>query len=93
METSLYETIKWFYEYNKYLTNTHYNEEANFYTWLLKHSKYIKDYDMLIKVYDMFNLDNYESILNRWRENAIEERKIDVEQLQNIMASEGFVFI
>ena len=34
------------------------NENATFYNWLLNNTNYVRDYDMLIKIYDMFDLTN-----------------------------------
>jgi hypothetical protein len=55
-ETSLTETIKWFYEFKKYC----FNQKCimDFYEWLCKYTKYIKDYDNLMKTYEMFQLTN-----------------------------------
>jgi hypothetical protein len=55
-ETSLTETIKWFYEFKKYCFNQ--KCSADFYDWLYKYTKYIKDYDNLLKTYQMFQLTN-----------------------------------
>jgi hypothetical protein len=55
-ETSLTETIKWFYEFKKYCFNQ--KCSMDFYEWLCKYTKYIKDYDNLLKTYQMFQLAN-----------------------------------
>jgi hypothetical protein len=55
-ETCLAETIKWFYEFKKYCFNQ--KCSLDFYEWLYKYTKYIKDYDNLLKTYQMFQLTN-----------------------------------
>jgi len=55
-ETCLAETIKWFYEFKKYCFNQ--KCSLDFYEWLYKYTKYIKDYDNLLKIYQMFQLTN-----------------------------------
>jgi hypothetical protein len=55
-ETCLAETIKWYYEFKKYCFNQ--KCSLDFYEWLYKYTKYIKDYDNLLKTYQMFQLIN-----------------------------------
>ena len=70
-ETSLTETIKWFYEFKKYCFNQ--KCSVDFYEWLYKYTKYIKDYDNLLKTYQMFQLTNN----NNWKqlENIVFDKK------------------
>jgi flap endonuclease-1 len=49
---SLHETLKWYGEYRKWCIIRH--SEMDFYDWLLRHTKYIQDYNKLQKVYGMF---------------------------------------
>jgi flap endonuclease-1 len=59
---NLYETLKWYQEYCKDTgKQTHYKQRyvsqaggSMFYPWLVKHTKYIRDYDQLMKIYRMF---------------------------------------
>jgi flap endonuclease-1 len=62
-QVSLHETMKWYYEYKKYLnTRRQWDKRVtdrgqpaiDFYTWLLKYTKYIQDYPKLMHVYEMF---------------------------------------
>ena len=50
---SLHETLKWYQEYRKYCI--HKNVEIDFYDWLCRHTKYIKDYTKLMEVYHLFD--------------------------------------
>lgn len=49
---SLDRTVTWFVEYKKYIRNN--QSRCDFYTWLCKHTTYIKDYDGLMKTYSLF---------------------------------------
>jgi hypothetical protein len=75
-ETSLDETIKWFYEYRKYCSQN--KPRMKFYDWLYKYTKYIKDYDNLLKTYDMFQITN-NKYLKHW-ENIATDKNNDVSQ-------------
>lgn len=91
METSLYETMKLFNEYNKFIYKDN-NENVNkieFYEWLITKTKYIKDYDTLKKVYNMFLIDNYNFNNIEIKEN---NKEINMEKLQKILEKEGFIF-
>jgi len=55
-DTCLSETIKWFHEFKKYCF--HKKSTMDFYDWLFKYTKYIKDYDNLLKTYEIFQLKN-----------------------------------
>lgn len=89
METSLYNTMKWYQEYNKYLFQNK-GLSIDFYDWLSLNTEYIKDMKMLLKTYDMFLLENYD-----FSDLHIEKREkdIDREKLKTIMEKEGFIFI
>ena len=90
MDTNLYETIKWYYEYTKYLNNRKEKEKEGFYPWLHTHTKYIKDYDELIKIRNMFILNDAESMPN---EPILEEKIESREKIEEIMSKEGFIFV
>lgn len=59
-ENNLYNTIKWFYEYQKYINvfnkknKNIIDEPLNFRSWLYKNTKYISDIDLINKIYNMF---------------------------------------
>jgi hypothetical protein len=74
-ETSLAETIKWFYEYRKYCTKSQKQVIMSFYEWLYKYTKYIKDYDNLLKTYEMFQITN-NKYLNHLENIAIDKNNI-----------------
>lgn len=48
----LHETLKWYYDYRKFIIQR--NVEIDFYDWLCRYTKYIKDYKKLMETYHMF---------------------------------------
>jgi len=95
--TSLKETIKWFHKYNKYLLDC--SEEKNgakkpfeFYVWLVKTTKYITDYSVLLKIYKMFIIDNeFQEIEDKMKNHVV--KSVDALRLKTILKNEGFVFL
>jgi flap endonuclease-1 len=53
--TSLKETIRWYYQYNKYRCD-YAAPKDDFYTWLHKNTKYITNYNHLLQIENMFRL-------------------------------------
>lgn len=51
---SLHETMKWYYEYRRDCTRR--GVKQDFYYWLTRNTKYIRDYTQLTKVYEMFDV-------------------------------------
>lgn len=81
-ETSLYETIKWYYKYKEAGKN------ANFYEWLFQNSSYVKNQEMLLKVYSMFLLhDDYHF------DYTSKNTEKNMEKIKEIMEKEGFIFV
>jgi hypothetical protein len=87
--TSLKETINWYYEYVKYASNC--SKPFGFYVWLIKYTKYITDYKKLLEIYQIFQFNNNTELEN-WQNIEIIEKQINMEDLQLIMEKEGFVF-
>jgi XPG I-region/XPG N-terminal domain len=87
--TSLNETIKWYYEYNKYYLNS--ENPYGFYVWLIKNTKYITDYKRLLNTYQIFQFSNNDEFEN-WKNIEINEMPINENALKEIMGKEGFVF-
>ncbi len=101
-KTNLDETIKWYYEYQKYIYNmsrycqknvTH--TEYSFFEWLNKNTKYIDDYGKLIKTYDMFifydfmDVRQYDEIIEKNQNLTI--RDINMAKLYEILREDGFI--
>lgn len=92
-ETSLNETIKWYYEYMKYTEKEIKNNKQpyGFYVWLIKNTKYIKNYEALLRTYQLFKMDNNECMDKFKIENVVSN--INFEKLYNVMEKEGFLFV
>jgi 5'-3' exonuclease len=93
-QTSLKETIRWYYEYMKYRDKTDANlvdKMLGFYVWLVKNTKYITDYKALLNTCKMFSCNNCDE-LEKWRTVEIQYRLPNQEQIRKIMEPEGFIF-
>ena len=85
---NLYQTIKYFRKYqnkNKDLNNT-------FYNWLSNDTNYITDYELLIKINDMFNILN-ECKLDVFKKIKIINGPINQSLIKEIMMEEDFIFL
>jgi len=100
--TSLVETMKWFKEYKKYCwlfyNNDNYDVNSDikpltFYVWLVKNTKYIKDYAKLLKTFKLFQLSSYNNELADWNNIQIPNKPVDMDKLKQILDKEGFVFM
>jgi len=84
--TSLHETMKWFHQYKKECIS---DGQQSFYNWLLKFTKYIRNYDDLIIVDNMFNIDENDSDL---ASREVKMFTMNNKVLQSILATDGFIF-
>ena len=84
--TSLHETMKWFYQYKKECIS---DGRQSFYNWLLKFTKYIRNYDDLIIVDNMFNIDENDSDL---ASREVKMFTMNNKALQRILSTDGFIF-
>jgi len=83
---TLYETINLFYKYK----NENVNNNIEFYEWIKNNSDYITDYELLKNVYDIFDLKN--TNLTIFENIKIINGPIDIENIKNILKTDGFVF-
>lgn len=92
--TSLTETINWFYEYKKYcnIQKNNNSKQLEFYVWLVKNTKYVGDFTKLLRTYQLFQIENNDD-LKQWDNLVIEPREQDIEKLKKIMNVEGFLFV
>jgi len=88
--TCLHETIKWYYEYMKYVKKT--DNPYGFYVWLLKNTKYIIDYGRLLNTYKIFQFNNNMDLEN-WDNIEVVEKPMNKEMLKEIMGKDGFMFV
>jgi flap endonuclease-1 len=90
--TNLYETLKWHNQYNKYLLNCFQNDTKSntFYVWLFKNTKYIEDFNKLLRAYQLFTYQDNDLI--NWKNIEIVEKCEDLSKLRDVMGKEGFLF-
>jgi hypothetical protein len=82
--TCLNETIKWFYEYQKYASNR--DNPQGFYVWLYRNTKYIEDYLTLLRTLQLFQCSDEIP-------ESLPSKPIDMRALKQIMSKDGFVFM
>uniref|UniRef100_A0A6C0EP94 XPG N-terminal domain-containing protein n=1 Tax=viral metagenome TaxID=1070528 RepID=A0A6C0EP94_9ZZZZ len=82
---NLYKTLKYFKKYHKE------NKDIGFYEWLIQNSSYIDDYDLLIKIYNMFEISKNEN-LNIFENIQIRNGPIIYAYMKEILQSDGFIF-
>jgi flap endonuclease-1 len=83
--TSLKETINWFYEYKKQ------SSDIGFYDWLVKYTKYINDIESLNNIFNLFQIENHNE-LEAWKNIDITNKPVSEKRLREIMEKDGFVF-
>lgn len=87
-EVSLYETLRWYNEFNKNRKNIDISSNNAFYHWLHKNTKYIANMESLMNIHQMFDLIYIEEDLN-----IDVNKEYDSQCLKNIMTKYGFVFV
>lgn len=82
-KTSLKETIRWYYKYLDYYYRCKKENKIipTFYTWLVQNTKYITDYNNLLRIYQIFNNDD----LKEWDNMEIPDKKMDLLLINEIM--------
>lgn len=83
-------TLKQFNKYRKDKTNDKTN--SAFYDWLLEKTDYIKDYNMLLKIYDMFDLTKNHYNVKVFENIKIINGPIQKSDIYDILKTDGFVF-
>jgi 5'-3' exonuclease len=91
-EAGLYKTLSYFKKFHK--ENKKQKNNSDFYNWLLQNTDYIDDYDLLINIYNIFDLNNtinsHENI--RVFENIkITNGPIMKNELYSILEDDGFI--
>ena len=91
-EPGLYKTLSYFKKFHK--ENKKHKNNSDFYNWLLQNTDYIEDYDLLINIYNIFDLNNtinsHENI--RVFENIkITNGPIMKNELYSILENDGFI--
>ena len=83
---TLYITLKHFKKFHKEKSN------ISFYDWLLENTDYVENYDLLIKIYDMFDLNKNHYNVQIFKDIKIVNGPIIKNQLNDILKTDGFIF-
>jgi flap endonuclease-1 len=86
--TNLYQSLKIF---KKYYVDTKNKEKIDFYKWLINNN-YITDYDLLVKIYNMFDLSISNKNLNIFENIKIMNGPIIYNDIKTILETDGFIF-
>ena len=85
-ESSLYKTLAYFKKYHKE------NSVLGFYEWLRENTDYIQDYENLLNIYNLFELNQEHTHLTIFENIKIINGPIMKEDIRNIIKIEGFIF-
>ena len=85
-KNTLNNTLKIFKKYHKSKSN------LGFYDWLNENNNYIKDYDLLKKIYDMFDLSANHYNIKIFEKIKIINGEIMKDDIKNILKTDGFLF-
>jgi len=83
---SLHKTLSYF---KKYHNN---NKLISFYEWLLEKTDYINNYEELVKIYDIFDLDKDHQKIKHFENVKIINGPIMKDDVRKIIKREGFIF-
>ena len=84
---TLMKTLKYFKKYHKS------NSEMTFYEWLnINNEKIIKDYEILVKINDMFNLSKQHYNIKIFEKIKIINGPIMKNEIKEILKTDGFLF-
>jgi hypothetical protein len=86
-------TLKLFKKYLKDRKNTKNSSNDGFYNWLVLNTEYIEDYDLLTKIYDMFDLNNNKHVnIQAFDSIRIANGAIIKEDIREILKTDGFLY-
>ena len=86
--TNLYQSLKIF---KKYYLDTKNKEKIDFYKWLINNN-YITDYELLVKIYNMFDLSISNNNLTIFENIKIMNGPIIYNDIKTILKTDGFIF-
>jgi flap endonuclease-1 len=89
---TLYTTLKHFKKYHHNNKNNNNNNNIAFYNWLLNTTTYINDYELLIKIYDMFDLSKNYCDIKIFEDIRIANGPIIKQSIHEILKTDGFLF-
>ena len=89
--TRLHKTLKLFKKYhNDKIKNN--NQNLPFYDWLLEKTNYVEDYDLLVKIYKMFDLNENHEHMKVFENIRIINGPVYQDKINDILKKDGFLF-
>jgi len=85
-QLNLYNVLKLYKKYHKQKL------DIGFYEWLNETTDIIDDYELLIKIYEMFDLSHQHENLKVFENIRIANGIIDKEKMREILLTDGFIF-
>ena len=92
---NLYSTLKYFKKFFKAKMKQENNidqQNIEFYDWLICNTNYIKDLDLLQKIYDIFDLTKNHQNIKKFEDIKISNSIIVKEEILEILKTDGFIF-
>ena len=92
---NLYSTLKYFKKFFKAKMKQENNidqQNIEFYDWLICNTNYIKDLDLLQKIYDIFDLTKNHQNIKKFEDIKISNSIIVKEEIVEILKTDGFIF-
>lgn len=91
---NLYSTLKYFKKFFKEKRNEKIHTDKQFYDWLLENTEYIKDIELLQKIYMMFDVNNKNTKNNIqvFDNIKIMNGPLYKEEIHEILKTDGFLF-
>ena len=84
---NLYDAINWYSEF----INDKNNNNTHFYDWLINKTTNIFNQDELMRIYNMFTVDN--NLLTMCKNVSLTQTTLNHTKIHSIMKDEGFVFV
>ena len=88
LTTNLMETLKWFAEYRR-MTIYGNAKETDFYDWLSKHTKYIKNYAVLKQTFLLFEENDSEEFTKQYSTIRVLLKKANIDKIRDMMKKSG----
>ena len=83
---TLYKTLSYFKKYHKEKSN------LEFYEWLIEKTNYITEYDILKKIYDMFDINKRDNSIRNFENIKIINTNMIKKEVNEILKKDGFIF-
>ena len=85
-------TIKHFRKFKNSSNNDKKIDNNCFYEWLSENTEYVSDIELLIKINQMFELDNNNTKLDTFKNIKIVNGPVRQDEIENIMKDQDFIF-